>query len=700
MSSQFIRSILAATATCALLTAICVGMAGCDNSDARARADATAAIEAAVAELGKIYIGSSSLGDADSREQAYRKLSSIVAESSGSGEVIPEQKQARQAIAAMARIGLAEIELQRATDTDLATIRMMHEVYGLITSATQYGASQKAAASFNFTDTLREIESEQAASIARKDELLLQAKALERQLDDMDSMIKNELGEYDRLREQAAVARERAIDAPLDERQAQIEGAARISREADAHQVKAANAEATYDMMVPRLAELRSRIAQTETELISFENTRKQIQERKANLEREAVQNAADLQRTIGEIDAKFAALVAYRSSELEPHFAAGLGLAQEAVSTLNAARTGQSNLPRLKLVDAQQMLGQLHWRRAQSLERFAQLVASLAANSALLQRGAEDSALLDELRSQIDEATAAAAGSLEAAAQAAASASLAPETLRLLQELHARVSGVEYVPPVEAPADEMPADDAVAVETTGTPADTIRAIQQLVSQDRYLEVLDYIKIDPTYERVARRLIGAMDRLNDATVGRFKQSFYGMLKDPSFWNRVSSMIPGMSDALNNGMIPLPSAGAGIDDLLALDPSTLEFQYDRTGTTAWVADTDSLMADVIFIHEGGKWIIDRTQDQVAGDGGMPTGMEGMAEAMSQFIDPAVNAVVASLDDTTQRVKRDEFGDEWSMIASLIGTTTTKLQAVFQSMMGNMGGQFGGGGMGGG
>ncbi|NOG54385.1 MAG: hypothetical protein HND57_08665 [Planctomycetes bacterium] len=497
MSSHFKRSMTTVAGTCTLAAALLAGVSGCDNSDAQARDQVSDAIAQAVAELNQLHIGGNDIGDAASREQAYRKLSSIVAANTSDGEMLPEQKQARQAIAAIAKLGLAEIEMQRATDADIVAIRMTHELYGLLGSATQYGAKQHAAGSFDFTDTLREIEREQSRSVARKDELLLQAKSLERQMADLDSMIKSELGEYERLREESVVARDKAADAPLEQRQAIIEDAAGISRDADAHQVKAANAEAAYDMMVPQLAELRNRIAQTETELLSFENTRRQIEQRKASLDREVAQNSADVQSTIGEIDAKFRALVTHQSEQLEPRYVSGIDLAGEAVSALNSARAGQSNLPRLKLVHAQQLLGQLHWQRAQSLQRYAQLVAGLAENADLLQRGGEDAALLDELRSQIDLATQAAAAAFEEAFQAADSASLSPETLTQLQELKARVSGEEYVPPVEEqPEAEIVADDTVAVASTGTPADCINAVLQRVRDDRFAAALDHIKFD------------------------------------------------------------------------------------------------------------------------------------------------------------------------------------------------------------
>jgi len=705
------RSILSVAALSfgfALLT----GLVGCDNEDAQARREAGKALDEASTKMEVLSLSDSSQGEAEFTERVYTSaLSDLSGGSAGSSEseALKAQEAAKAAISAKAKMGLAHIELDRAEDINRELVPIEMEVSQALDSAVIQASIASSAGSFDYSETLVEIQSREDEIKSRKKSCEYQAREEASKIEDLEIRIKSELAEYNRLLDEAATAKAEAMKAPLMERQLLIEQAAAISREAGDHQVQAATYEAMLDMAKPALEQWKSQIAQTEVELISAEHSRSSLESKKRLSDRESAQAQADFNESLVSLNNSFATLAQRRQDELVPQFDKAISVAREAEAM--ARRAGvRDEAGRMRSAEAGYLLMQIQLRKLSHLESFAGLVSRLTAHADLLNRGQQDAALLADLREQIEqtrkEAQEACQGAFETLQSARTESG--KHLAVTIADSWKDITGEELAGFSEMVAEEAAMKEAAAKERLaaaeaagGEPAALMQSLIAQFESGEYAGLFEYVYADNDSERemisVFTEIVSAMDRLNTATSKYLDRGLYEMMADPDFWDQITSMLPAdMQSMMGGGMMgggdPSMAPAGGMDtesftesleQLKAINPSTLTFRYNSDGTMAWVEGVP-MFADTPLVLVNDQWLIDIPSPTV------PSAEE--AAMTSEILGIIVRPITGAFDNVTARTEADEFGDEWSMISVLVGevqkAVETILPQVMEKIMGGM------------
>ena len=593
--------------------------------------------------------------------------------SSSDGGSLAEQRAAQAGLRAEVSLGLARLLLEGATRSDARLQQEISLASAHIDGLLELQSIITATGSYDPSSPLRQIDSQAQDARARLAKHQQSASDIQKQITDLQARIGEEVRLTNQLGEQAAKQREAALAAPIDVRIRQIEAAAAVARQADGHQVAAANLESQVDVLQPELARAQAFVLEAEGELKDLDTARARIKAREKEVAADGAQLQSDLRKATEAFDAVFTPLSEQFENELMPQFDAASQAAQGALGDARAAGArGGARVARV-----QQALGQILWRQSMSLEAFAQLVRRIADNGKALGRSGQDAATADALDARAKEARDGAEAALREALDAIPESGRTDEETASNQQLAALTrQSIEYITGKAVAEVRDLTDLAETVPTVVEPIDTgesplglLQSAMAIAESGRLgdLPGLYYAKT-PEQEAGLKSMtlvLGAIGRLDTASREKFSAGLVDIVSDPRFADEMKRLTPGGGQT-----IPIDSkAFSEFGGLKDIDLESIEFSYDNSRTTAWT-DTEPSLECQNFVLVDGKWYFEAPE--------MP---EGMAQLTSMFLDP----VVASIENIATRTSNGEFADQWIMVSALMDDITKKMQDAMQKMI---------------
>ncbi|MBL8761387.1 MAG: hypothetical protein JNL50_08810 [Phycisphaerae bacterium] len=178
--------------------------------------------------------------------------------------------------------------------------------------------------------------------------------------------------EYAKLRDQAQSLS--AVQAePL------IAQAATFKRKGDEAHIQAARYLAEADVMSPESAEAAQAVERTANQIKGLEDARKHLQDRTAHAKSEGQAARAEAESVASKLDQAVQDFKSYRAGAMDAAYAALAKAYSTAAGTAKKATQDKGGSSKMALGAAQQALGDLHWTRAKSEQKFALLMDRLA---------------------------------------------------------------------------------------------------------------------------------------------------------------------------------------------------------------------------------------------------------------------------------------------------------------------------------
>lgn len=714
------------------LAALPLALTACDNSEGVARNKAEERLSEAAREIHNYSLGSAyPTPMTDEQSEALTSLASSVASSgppegmsaeqaqslsrlsgkhrpieaqqaslqkiqsglAGAGGGLTDQQAAQAALRAEANLGLARLRLEEADRSEARLSREIILASAHIDAVLDLQAIIASNAAYDPAAPLRHIDNQAQDARTRLARYQTEARDLQKRLSDLKARIDAEVRETNRLGEEAARQREAARTAPLDQRIALAEGAAAVSRKADAHQVAAARLEAEVGVLQPELVRAQTHVLEAEGELKDLDAARARIKARQDEVAKEARQLEGDLRQAIEAFHAIYTPLAQRFEGELMARFDAAREAADAAVREARSAGAAGAG----RTAGAQQTLGQILWRQSMSIDQFAQLVRRVAAHGRALGRSGQDAAAADALEARAQAARDAAAeilrealGSVEGSGRTAEERERHNQLAALLRDSIEYITG-EAVAEVRDFSDlgeiTPMIEDTAPIGAGESPLALLRNAKAVLEGGRLADIpgLFHAKTpeQQTGLNLLNRVCGAAAKLETAARDRFGVGLVDIGSDPRFAEQLNSLTGGMGGGIDMRSAvagnPLDVAGlAEIGDLSSIDLDTIEFMYDNSRTTAWTDDVPGF-ENQNFVLVGGQWYFEAPE--------LP---EEASPMISTFLDP----VVAAVENVAERTGRGEFVDQWLMISALIEEIGRVFEEEFRKMMPTGGGMFDG------
>lgn len=619
-------------------------------------------------------IGGEDFQPLDTAESDLSKIQQSLA-SSGDGGSLAEQKAAQAGLRAEVSLGLARLRLESATRSDASLQQEISLASAHVDALLELQSIISATGSYDPSSPLRQIESQAQDARTRLAKHQSNASDIQKQITDLQARIDSEVRQTNQLGEQAARQREAAMNAPIDVRIGKIEDAAAVARQADSHQVAAANLEAQVGVLQPELARAQTLVLEAEGELRDLDAARARIKAREKEVAAEGTQLQSDLRKAIEDFNSVFTPLSEHFENELMPQYDAASQAAQGALGDARASSPRGGT----RVAKVQQALGQILWRQSMSIESFAQLVRRIADNGKALGRNGQDGAFADALDARAKEARDGAEAALREALDAIPDSGRTEEETAGNQQLATLLrQSIEYITG-EAVAEVRDLTDLAesvpvapeVMDTGESPAGLLTRAKAIFEEGRIGDIPGLLHAKNPAEQatldVITRVCGAVGRLDNAARDQYNIGLLDIMSDP----RVASQLQelGMAGA-GGGAMPIdPAAMDMFEDLKDLDPDTIEFSYDNSRTTAWI-DNEPALDGWNFILVDGQWFAEA-----------PESAEGADQMMSMFLDP----LLATVDDITSRTNNGEFVDQQAMATALFSGIMQNLQDIMQKML---------------
>ncbi len=599
------------------------------------------------------------------------EIQSGLAAGKGSGG-LNEQQAANAALRTETGLGMARLHLEEATRSDSSVQSAISLAAAHIDAVLELQAIVAANAAYDPSAALREIDSQAQDARSRLTKQQSDVREIQKKIADLQTRIDAEVRETNRLGEQAATQREAALSAPLDTRIARIEAAAKIARQADGHQVAAANLESQVDVLQPDLVRAQTFVLQAEGELKDLDAARARIKTREQQVAAEGAQLQSDLKKATEAFDAIFTPLAAQFENELMPRYEAAIAAAEAALRDSRGAGPRSS-----RTAKSQQALGQILWRQSMSIESFAQLVHRVAANGKALGRSGQDAATADALDARAKEARDGAEAALKEALDSigleqdsAGNQNLATLIRQSLEYITGKA--VAEVRDLTELAETVPTVAEEPIDTGEGPLGLLQRAKAIADSGRYNEIPSLILATKPSQQAAidaaRRTAEASGKLSAACEQKFGVGLSELIADPRFSSEMSRLGDG---GMASAVLPFLKSllSGGLPDFSGVDLESVRFSYDNARTTAWTDDIPDL-AGQNFILQDGQWYFEAPE--------IP--QEALA-MMNVLIDPCV----AAMESIATRTNNNEFVDRWVMVSAFIDEWSKAIQSALMKSM---------------
>lgn len=355
----------------ACLVAAAGAVTGCD-----ARTEASRALQDATAAMFALGASAAQSTTPEHRAAVYQAV--LEASRAGEGDGLAAEVAAARVLAAEASTGLAGLEAERLlmlerswrTDAVAARAGMAHwQEYVARAEAAVFDPSPELA---RIDEATRQRERQIEAERSRLAQVQSQVDALVQQAERLNE-------EAQRLRTEEAELRRAGSALGAVEALERYEQAAKIGREADAIEVRAADLLAQADGIRPELGEIRLAIDRLVGEVELLARDRQSVTQRAELARQEAAEARADAARELEQVRAQVAELASAREGSLRQAADRAIELYQQALRSARQAVAEDPLGANLAIAEAQFGLGSVHWSVAQGYRAHGELVAMLA---------------------------------------------------------------------------------------------------------------------------------------------------------------------------------------------------------------------------------------------------------------------------------------------------------------------------------
>ncbi len=483
---ELLNAVRTHRSTTALVIAMLAGLAlgGCDD-----RSPAEKALVQSSRQINSVSGGS---GPGDPAIEA-KKRQEIAATLAGVQDASPTQMAATMTALAQTQLGQATAAKAELVGVERDGLIKEARIRGLLGEWASQSSLAASIESFDPATAIADLD----ASIAGKQKEASDYGSRKKELDDKIASLKSKAdaanaqgaaaeGEYAKLREQAQSLS--AVQAePL------IAQAATFKRTSDEAHIQAARYLAEADVMSPESAEAAQGVERTANQIKGLQEAKKRLQDRKAQATSEGQAARAQADQIAQDLDKAVQDFKAHRSGPVDAAYAASSKAYSTAAGTAKKATDDKGGGSKLALGAAQQALGDLHWNRAKSEQKFALLMDRIANVTPELARKsayADDAkAALETKKAALESAKGAYEGAVSAYRASGAKGQVKEQLDLVIKRLEAfataagddKLDVLEVLAAGEKPAEEAataqaepaekPAETPAPIETTTTGA-------------------------------------------------------------------------------------------------------------------------------------------------------------------------------------------------------------------------------------
>lgn len=535
-------------------------------------------------------------------------------------------------------------------DADRRLLNSLTGVRSMLGTYAENMSDAEAARGFDPTQRLAEIEAakkQKATEVEtrRREKAKIDAEIAQfrRVAGEKAGAAKAEFDEAAKLSEQATKLSATAAS-PL------VEQATARSRAGDALRKDGLYQEAQAALAEPRAAEQQLYVDELTAQIAGLDDTAKGLQEKLAKQKKNSDDVRAAALKVAGEIDTGMKAVAEARTGEWTKAFDETLGAYKAALSSAQKATQDSPVQAKLAVGSAQQAIGNLQWRKAQTLGALAATYADLAALTPALPQAADYKAKADELAGEQKSAVEEASAAFEAAKAAFTTVNMrgSPETKERLDKLgevfdkSGQVAkgealdllGEFLIKKQGASGGTPPPSTTPSAANSSVPPEIASVLQKWLDAMRAGDnqaVIALYHVEPaqraTFEAISG-LTAKGAKLDQAMVKKFGMS----LKD------AAKSMPGVGGALG-----------GVGDVKASD-----FKVTVSGDSATVQSAGDL-PDQKMVKVDGKWYL------TPGD----TLVGPQAAMLVQMVGPMGQA----LDEVTAQVESGQLASAEAAIAAL-------------------------------
>jgi colicin import membrane protein len=630
-----------------LATGLALGLAGCDRDD-----EASQAIDRANLNLQSLAPGGVNPPSAAYKNQVYGEIKSSLANVNGT----KAENAAAALLTAQAQAGLAEAPAAEATDLERACLNDITEIRALLGRWLGLSASADAAAAYDPTKELADIDAEVKAREEDRVQQQQKKAGVDQRVADLLAQAKQKADAAKAKQQEAGRLRSQVANQTAVQGEQSLKQAQEIGRDGDALEVEAADLEAQAAQTAPQSGEIQLEIDKLSNQKDLLGQARADVLKRAENAKAQAASARADAAKVAEEIAKRVAALDERRAAAMKATDEATSGY-KAAAASAKKAQSESRTAGQMAFGAAEQTMGDLEWARAQGLTAYASLMDSLASAKPALPKAAD-------FKSKGDEARAAAKTALEAATEAYKLADAAykaggGQDKDRLDRINAKLAGAvkltsggaEDIRNPDAPKEEAPAETPSGTEAAApagdasTPQATVQALLDAQNGTGSTNIAGLFDASEQERQVLQGLFG--------TVAPKMQKMTEALK-AKFGSEVEEMSSQMGAA----------AGMDVEKLKNLKAADLKFNIQGDTAEAPLPNGQT----ITLTKKDGKWLVD------------PASV-GLQPAQMPMLKAMIPALSKALDGVTADIQAGKFKSAQEAMASM---QTRMMGAAMQNM----------------
>ncbi|MHC5005984.1 MAG: hypothetical protein ACYTGF_01345 [Planctomycetota bacterium] len=360
---------------------------GCQDSEAKRRAEVQQIITAATAELDEaaaIHV------DIERESQLRQKLNQLISKLADTADAEPGQRAAASRLAGNAHRLLSSIDLVQADRLEADHRARRWVVGGMIDAALELDTVATAEEAIDTSAQQDALSDDREAASEELREHSQHMATLDGPIEDLKRQNRDDRAQADRLREEASQLRREAADMGSAEGYSTFEHSLHLDRQADRIEYEIAQRELELRFILePEHTVARSRIEQAQYRLDNADSARQSLQDVEQAMSAEARSTRAGVAELGEKVEAALSEIEQSSAGPLtELYDRAGSNLeraASKAKSAATMARGEGTDAARVEAAWAYQKLGDMYWAKARGLEQDITLRQRLADNTTAL---------------------------------------------------------------------------------------------------------------------------------------------------------------------------------------------------------------------------------------------------------------------------------------------------------------------------
>jgi predicted nucleic acid-binding Zn-ribbon protein len=360
---------------------------GCQDSEAKRRAEVQQIITAATAELDEaaaIHV------DIERESQLRQKLNQLISKLADTADAEPGQRAAASRLAGNAHRLLSSIDLVQADRLEADHRARRWVVGGMIDAALELDTVATAEEAIDTSAQQDALSDDREAASEELREHSQHMATLDGPIEDLKRQNRDDRAQADRLREEASQLRREAADMGSAEGYSTFEHSLHLDRQADRVEYEIAQRELELRFILePEHTVAQSRIEQAQYRLDNADSARQSLQDVEQTMSAEARSTRAGVAELGEKVEAALSEIEQSSAGPLtELYDRAGSNLeraASKAKSAATMARGEGTDAARVEAAWAYQGLGDMYWAKARGLEQDITLRQRLADNASAL---------------------------------------------------------------------------------------------------------------------------------------------------------------------------------------------------------------------------------------------------------------------------------------------------------------------------